>query len=477
MADTLKPDLCIIGAGALGTSLAIEARARDLSVVLVGAGAEMPGQTAQTALQRAAFVASADRAHAVRSAGTLGLGKADPKPNFRAISERAASIADAAAPAVSPQRLAALGITVLSEPAKFVDQRTLAVGASLIRASRFVLATGSRPLLPELPGLDQVDYFTPDTILANMRKLSHLLVIGGAPAALELAQAYARLGAQVTLVPQGALLADFDPEPVAVLLRCLRDEGITILQGASVTAVLPRSQGIGIAIAHEDGSLATLDVSHILLASGRVPDLDADLLALARLKRDPRRPERLSLSPEGQSSNGHIWAIGGAAGAFDAPHARRQAGLVLQRASGQSSSPINPLRLPRLVNTTPALGQLGLLETGAPLRPGQLVLRASASETAAAHAAGDLVGSAKLIVTEKTGAIVGAAVLGAGTAESIAMLALALERGLGAADLADLLLPPASPAALLVELGQQFRARHKPTPWERRRAALRQLRP
>ena len=477
MADILKPDLCIIGAGALGAALAIAARARDLEVVLVGNAAAVPSNTAQAGLQRAAFIASADRAQAVRSAVALGVGKADPRPNFRAIGERAATIAAAAAPETAPERLTALGVTVLREAARFADQRSLTVGTTLVRARRFVLATGSKPLLPDLPGLDQVDYFTPDSILANMRKLSHLLVLGSDAAALELAQAYARLGSQVTLVPQGPLLPGFDPEPVAVLLACLRDEGVTVLVDAMVTAVLPRSQGIGIALAQADGSLGTLDVSHILVAAGRLPDLDADMLDLARLKRDPGRPEHLALSPQGQTSNAQVWAIGGAAGAFDRQHAQLQSAAVLQRASGLPVTPIDPLRLPRLINTTPALAQIGQLETGAPLRPGQLVLRASASETTAARAAGSLTGSAKLIVAEKTGAIVGAAVLGAGAGETIAMLAMARDRGLGASELADLLLPPASPAALLVDLGRQFRARHKPGAWARRRAGLRQLLP
>jgi pyruvate/2-oxoglutarate dehydrogenase complex dihydrolipoamide dehydrogenase (E3) component len=476
MAEILKTDLCIIGAGALGIALAIQARARDLGVVLVQRDGDTPVHTAQAALHRAAFCASAERAQAMRTAGALGLGKADPKLNFRAISERATAVADAAAPATSPERLAALGITLLSEPAVFADRRSLKVGSITIRAGQFVLATGSLARTPDLPGLDQVPYFTPDTILANMRKFTHLVVIGGDANALELAQAYARLGAAVTLVPHGPVLAGFDPELVAILLRALREEGVDILQGASVTAVLPRGQGTGIAIAHADGTQATLDVSHILVAAGRQPDLDQAMLEAARLKRDRLQADHLLVSPEGQTSNGHIMAIGGAAGVFESPHALWQLGIVLQRASGQAVAPLNPLRVPHIVQTTPVLAQIGLSQAGAPLRPGQLVLRASASETEAARAAGSLEGSAKLIVAGN-GTILGGAVLGSGAGDMLAMLAMALDRGLSAADLAGLLLPPASPAAPLVDLGRQFTARHRPSPWAKRRAALRRLLP
>jgi len=476
MAEILKADLCIIGAGALGRMLAIDARARGLNVILVQRPTELAGQTTSAAVQRAAFLASANHAHAAASAAALGLAKAAPKPGFRAIGERAAALAEAAAPAAAPTHLVAQGITMLTGPAEFADSRTLRLGDSLIRAGQFVLATGSTPRLPDLPGLDQVPFFTPDTILDNLRKLSHLLVIGGDAAAFELAQAYARLGAMVTLVSQGPVLPGFDPEPVAVLLRALREEGVDILEGGQVTAVLPRSQGTGIALAHADGSLATLDVSHILVAAGRVPDLDPAVLAALRLRRDRQRPDHLQVTPEGQTSSARITAIGGAAGVFDAPHALRQAAHVLARASGAAPGRIDLQRLPRLVNTRPALAQLGGAGALLPVRPGQLLLRASASETDAARATGRLIGGASLLVAAN-GTVLGTTILGDGAAELAAMLALAIDRDLGAADLADLLLPPASLAALLVDLGWQYRALHPPSAWARRWAVLRRLLP
>lgn len=471
MAEILKTDLCIIGAGALGTAMALKARARMISVVLVQRPGDVPGESARAELQRACLLASADRAQAMRSAGELGLTRADPKPNFRLIGERAAAIADAAAPASAADRLAALGVTVLSEVATFTDPRTLKVGAETVRAGQFVLATGSRAEVPALPGLDQIAYFTPDSILDNVRKLSHLVVIGGSALAFELAQAYARLGAGVTLVPHGPVLPGFDAELVAILLRALREEGVAILEGAQVTAILPRAQGTGIALAHADGSLATLDVSHVLVASGRVPELDPGLLGAARLKRDPLRPDHLLVNLQGRTSNRHVVAIGGAAGVYDRQTALRQAAIVLQRASGQAGGRIEPQRLVRTVSTTPPLAQIGLSDADGPLRPGQVVLRANASETEAARATGNLQGSAKLVVAGN-GAIAGGAVLGEGAGETVGMLALAIERGMGVADLAGLLLPPASAAGALHDLAEQFIGQQRPSPWARRWAAI-----
>ncbi|HUH76461.1 MAG TPA: FAD-dependent oxidoreductase, partial [Devosia sp.] len=226
MAEILKPDLCIIGASALGIALARQARSRGLEVVLVDRGISEDGDRPLGALHRAAFAASAARIHAIRQAARLGIEVATPKPNYRTISEQAAARAAAMAPMESAVRLTALGISVKTGAARFVDKRTLGIGDERIRASHFVLATGASPVVPDLPGLDQVAFFTPDSILKNIRKLSHLVVIGGDATALELAQAFVRLGTAVTLVPHGPLLAAFDPEPVAILLRHLREEGV-----------------------------------------------------------------------------------------------------------------------------------------------------------------------------------------------------------------------------------------------------------
>lgn len=475
MADNLKPDLCVIGAGALGTGLAIKARQRGLDVVLVRRARDEAGDPAGGSLRRAAFAASSERAHAIRTAGQLGLDNAEPKPSFRTIGERAAAIADAAAPREADARLAGLGITVLTEDAAFIDRQTLRCGDIRIRARHFVLATGAVPVIPPLPGLDQVAYFTPDSIADNIRKLSHLIVIGGTPAALQLAQAYRRLGSAVTLVPQGALLAGFDSELVAILLRALREEGVVILDTAEVTSIQPRSQGTGIMLHGADGE-ESLDVSHILVAMGRVPDLDAGLLDPAKLRRDRLRPDRLLVGPNGQTSNARISAIGGAAGECEPHIAVRQAGLLVERLLGQGSGQLDPLRLPRLVLTQPALAQVGLLESDRVLRPGHSVLRANLGENDAARACGQDMGAVKLVV-DRHGAILGGGAVGLGAGETISLLALAMARGLRLGELGQLALPQPSPLAALTELADQFIAQHPSGNWMQRLPIITRLRP
>lgn len=475
MANTSRPDLCVIGGGACGLDLALAARQRGLDVVLV----DLPGtesvDPARDSLRRAALAASAARAQAIRTAGSVGLDNAEPKPNFRVIGEHAAAVTATAAPRDSVERLTALGITVLSGAASFADARSLRCGETTIRARQFVLATGASPAIPPLPGLDKVPYFTPDTIGDNIRKLSHLVVIGGTPAALELAQVYRRLGSSVTLVPQGGLLAGFEPELVAILLQALREEGVVIRDDAEVSAVVPRSQGTGISLETPKGE-DSLDVSHILVAMGRTPVLDAGLLDKLKLRRDRLRPDHLLIGPDGQTSNGRVSAIGGAAGE-DQPHVMaRQAALLIDRLLGLGNGRLDPLLVPRLVATEPALAQVGRYAASKPLRSGQTVLRANLAETDAARAAGEVRGAVRLVVG-RNGAIAGAGAVGPGAGEVIAMLALAMASGIRLADLGRLALPEPSPAAALLDLASQHLAQQPRAGWAQRLPGVGRLLP
>jgi len=424
MADIIKPDLCVIGAGALGLSLARRASARGLDVVLVAGPGPEPGDAPQGRLRRAALMASAARAQALRTAGALGLDKAEPKLNFRAVAAHAAALAEAGASRDTPERLAALGVRLIEGEGAFVAPGRFAVGQTTIRARHFALAMGSAPVVPPLPELDKVAFFTPDSIADNIRKLTHLVVIGGTPEAFELAQAYRRLGAQVSLVPQGGLLPGFAPELVALLLRALREEGLEILEDAQVSAIQPRRQGIGIALTRAEGP-ASLDVSHILVAMGREP---------AR----PEKPDRRVSVLEGE------------------PHvAERQAALLVERLAGHGAGRLASQALPRFVLTEPALAQAGRI---ANLRPGETLWRANLAENDAARALGQGQGLV-VLASDRGGRILGCGGVGPGAAQTVALAALCLEKGMGLGDFERMALPPADLTAALIDIAGQYGAR------------------
>src|SRR5690606_17793590 len=184
-----------------------------------------------------ALAETAERAHQIRTAREFGLGADEPRINFSRVNSRVRAAIEAAAPAVSPQHFAALGIETVAARARFIGPATIEAGERTIRAANFLIATGSRPIVPDVPGLDSVPYFTPETIFEVTRRPSHLLVIGGGATGLALAQSHLRLGCQVSLVEMLDPLADEDPELVQAVVRRLRAEGLELHTHTGVVSV------------------------------------------------------------------------------------------------------------------------------------------------------------------------------------------------------------------------------------------------
>lgn len=473
MADIIKPDLCIIGAGAAGIALAVAARGHGASVVLVDIGVESDSLRSG-AVPAAALAASAAHAHAVRNAAAFGMANGDPKPNFRAVHEHVQAVIAALAPRHAPERLKALGIELIVAPAAFTDKRTLAAGEAAIRARRFVIATGSRPRLPAIKNLAEVAYFTADTIFANTTKLSHLVILGGGAAALEFAQSYRRLGCDVSVVAPAAPLPEIDPELAELALRQLREEGVAIHEHCAVTEVMPRSQGIGVLIRPADGSETTLDASHILVADGRTPNFDGLALDKAGIRFDKANPDRLLLRPRLLTSNRRVHAIGEAAGSpLSMTVAHHDARVVLEGALFNRAIRQEPGAVPLVVFTDPQLAQIGLGEPQAKLRlkAGYRVIRASFAETDRALATRRPYGTAKVIV-DRQGAIRGASLAGPEAGELIAFFALAVAKSVRLAELADLVMPYPSFAGVVNQLVEAWQQQVGAEPWRARRLAL-----
>ena len=473
MADILKPDLCIIGAGAPGIALAIAARGHGASVVLVDIGVE--GDSLRSgAVPAAALAAAAAHAHAVRNAAPFGLANGDPKPNFRALREHIQGVIAALAPRDAPERIKGLGIELIAAPAAFTDRRTLAAGDTIIRARRFVIATGSRPRLPEIKNLAEVPYFTTDTIFANTTKLSHLVVLGGGAVALEFAQSYRRLGCEVSVVSSGMALPEIDPELAELALRRLREEGVTIHENCAVTEIVPRSQGIGVPIRQADGSEATLDASHILVAHGRTPNFGGLALDKAGIRFDRVATDRLLLRPRLLTSNSRIHVMGEAAGSVPSQAgAQHDARVVLESALFNRAVRPGSADAPLVVFTDPQLAQIGLGESEAKLRlkTGYRVIRASFAETERAVATRRSYGAAK-VIADRNGVIRGATLAGPEAGELIAFFALAVSKEIRFPDLADLILAYPSFSGVVTQLVEAWQQQVGPEPWRARRLAL-----
>lgn len=474
MADILTPDLCVIGAGSGGLAVAELARAYGATVVLVEKAA-LGGNALNTgAVPAKALAAAAAHARSVRDGGPFGITVEEARVNFRRVHDHIEQVIAALSPASAVSRLGALGIDVVKGTARFINRKAVVVGDTEIRARRFVIASGARSVVPTIAGLDGVPYFTADTILDNTRKLTHLVVIGAGAIAIELAQAYARLGTEVTIICSGAFLPGLDPELSAVALKRVAEEGVRLLPNAAVTAIQSRSMGIGVAV-HDGETDMLLDASHILIAGERVPNLDDLDLAKAGIKPDKARPAYLQLTPGLRTTNARVYAVGDVVGSQSVPAATGQAEVVVRSAVlGVLARPSG--LVPRLVATDPAIAEIGLTETTARTRHGIgfRVTRCAFADNDQARATRQTYGLAKLI-TDRSGKIIGAGVVGSGASELVALFSLAMSAGMKAGDLASLTVPYPSIAEIAVRLGAEFRRGELQGPFVKYWAALTRL--
>jgi len=264
-------DICIIGAGSGGLSVAAGAAQLGRSVVLFE-GAEMGGDCLNTGcVPSKAIIAAGKHAHAMSAGAPFGVKPVKPNVTFDSVKAHVQGIIDHIAPVDSVERFEGLGCTVITEFAKFEDKRTVVSETTRVRAKRFIIATGSRASAPPVPGLSETPYLTNENIFTLPEQPKHLLIIGAGPIGLELGQAFHRLGTKVDIVDLFAPLGRSEPEHAKVLIDALSAEGINFHAPAKTKAVRKTADGVEIEL--EDGTV--LKGAHQIRAftrSGTCPD-------------------------------------------------------------------------------------------------------------------------------------------------------------------------------------------------------------
>src|SRR6516225_9310569 len=237
MTPYVAPDLCVIGAGSGGLAVAAGAAQMGAEVVLVECGA-MGGDCLNFGcVPSKSLLAAARMADLWRRGAELGITYAPPQVDFAAVADSVQRVISGIAPNDSVERFESLGVRVLRTEARFTSPRTVRAGDVEIRPRRFVIATGSQPGIPPIRGLDNVPYLTNETVFANRRLPEHLVVIGGGPIGIEMAQAHRRLGARVTVLDVGPLLPRDDPELTDLLAERLSSEGIVCRPGVEIARI------------------------------------------------------------------------------------------------------------------------------------------------------------------------------------------------------------------------------------------------
>lgn len=438
MTSVLTPDICVVGAGSGGLSVAAAAAAFGVSVVLVEKG-RMGGDCLNVGcVPSKALIAAGKAAQAVRKAAAFGVSAGPPQVDFASVHARVRDVIATIAPNDSVERFTALGVTVIAAEGRFLDQRTLAAGEARIRARRFVVATGSSPLLPPIPGLADIEALTNESVFDLTRLPHRLAVIGGGPIGVELAQAFNRLGSQVVVIEAMKALGREDPEIAAPALRALRGEGVELRETTTVTRVERRADGARLHL-EGPGSAAAIDADRVLVAAGRVANVSGLGLEAAGVAFSARG---IGVDARLRTSNWRIYAIGDVAGGLQFTHvAGWHAGLVVRSILFRLRAKADARAIPRAVYTDPEIAAVGMTEdeahrAGLPFQ----VLRWPFTDNDRAVAEGRTEGLVK-IVAGRRGRILGVAIAGAGASELIAPWALAIARGLKLRDMLSAVLP------------------------------------
>jgi pyruvate/2-oxoglutarate dehydrogenase complex dihydrolipoamide dehydrogenase (E3) component len=473
VSEILKPDLCVVGGGSGGLSVAAIAASFGVSVVLVERD-RMGGDCLNVGcVPSKALIAAGERAQAIRDAGRFGLERGEPRTNYARVRDHVQGVIAAIAPNDSAERFTALGVRVIRGEARFTDRRTLVAADVTIRARRFVLATGSRPAVPPIPGLADVAYLTNETVFDLTRRPERLVVIGGGPIGVELAQAHRRLGAEVSLVEAGRLLPREDAELAAVVERRLAAEGVDIRAGAQVAAV--EARGDRIAVLLEGGE--AIEASHLLIATGRTPTIDGLGLEAAHIAADRTG---IVVGRSLRTSNRRVYAIGDCAGGAGAAYrlthsANHQAGLVIRNALFRLPVDVHADPMPRVTFTDPELAAVGMSEDDARAASRRFrILRWPLSENDRAQAERATDGLVKAIVTPR-GRILGCAIAGPRAGELIAPWALAMRKGLKVQDLAGTVFPYPTLSEASKRAAVEFLRPSAESPWARRLIRLLRL--
>jgi pyruvate/2-oxoglutarate dehydrogenase complex dihydrolipoamide dehydrogenase (E3) component len=441
MAEMLTPDICVIGGGPAGIAVALGAAREAVSVVLVEKDRLGGANLAYGTIPSKALVAAASHHETLRRSPAFGVTGAPLQVNLGKVAEHIRTVGDAVAPHVSAERLTALGVRVIDAPARFLDRRTVIAGDQTIIARRFVLATGSVPAVPDIPGLADVDYMTFPDAFDITRKPSHLLVIGASGHALELAQAYNRLGVDTTVIDTAAALPGDDPELAAIVVDRLRAEGVRVRDGVTISGISRRRGGIRVTVVEAEAEVP-IDGSHLLVATGRVPNV-ADLgLDAGGIACDA---EGITVDKLLRTTNRRVYAIGDVvAGPAAAARARLEAERVLHSILFRLSKRGGPAEAPVATFTDPGIARIGLGESEARGRNAQIrVLRFPFIENDLAQAERMPAGLIKVIVGRR-GRVLGVAIVGHDAGELISLWSLAIARGLNVRAIADLV--PAYPS-------------------------------
>ncbi|QUS56475.1 dihydrolipoyl dehydrogenase family protein [Pseudovibrio brasiliensis] len=470
-AKILTPDICVIGAGSGGLSVAAAAAAFGVDVVLIEKG-KMGGDCLNYGcVPSKAIIAAGKAAATFRSSEKFGVGAHEPEIDFSKVNDHVHDVIATIAPHDSVERFEGLGVNVIQGAGEFISADTVKVGDQLIKARRYVVATGSSAAVPPIPGIENTPYLTNENLFELTERPEHLIIIGAGPIGMEMAQAHRRLGSRVTVIEALRPLAVTDPDHAAQVIRKMEAEGVEILANTKVNAVERTDNGVKISIKVDDEADGTVEGTHLLIAAGRAPNVSSLGLEAAGIEYTRKG---IKTDDGLRTTNRKVYAIGDVAGGAQFTHAAgAHASLVIRSILFRMPINHNSITMPAVTYTEPEIGQVGLSEQQAREQFGDKlkVLTAEFSGNDRALAEGKGEGQVKLLANGK-GQLVGASIVGPGAGEQIGLLALMISQKLKVGALLGVVFPYPTLNEAIRRAALTYYADAPKNPWVRRILAL-----
>ncbi len=436
--ESLSTDICVIGAGSGGLSVAAGAAQMGARTVLIENG-KMGGDCLNYGcVPSKSLLAAARAAHGTRRSRRFGVNGAEPAVDFARVHDHVHGVIATIAPHDSQERFEGLGVTVIRAHATFVGPDRVEAGGVTVKARRLVVATGSSPLVPDIPGLDDVSYLTNESIFDNTECPGHLVVIGGGPIALELAQAHRLLGAPVTVLQRSRILRRDDPELVDIVRRRVAADGVDLIEGIEVVRIERVENGIAV-VAEKDGAERRFEGTHLLVATGRranVTGIGLDAAGVDHSEKGVAVDARL------RTSNKRVFAIGDVIGGHQFTHmAGYHAGIVIRNALFRWPAKVDERAVPWVTYTDPELAPVGMNDGQARAAGKDIrILSGSFADNDRARTERDTEGMIKVVATKK-GRVLGASIVGPHAGELVLPWSLAITQRLSLRAIAGLIVP------------------------------------
>ncbi|MEO9827120.1 MAG: FAD-dependent oxidoreductase [Paracoccaceae bacterium] len=433
--NRIKTDVLVIGAGSGGLSVAAGASQMGASVVMLE-GHKMGGDCLNFGcVPSKALLAAGKQAHAMRTGEKYGVTPVMPQVDYAAAKDHVHKVIATIEPNDSVERFEGFGVNVIQEYGHFISPTEVQAGDNVIEARRIVISTGSGPFVPPIPGIDDVTYYTNENIFDLREKPDHLLVIGGGPIGMEMAQAHIRLGSKVTVIEGMKAMGKDDPEAVAIVLEKMRAEGVEIVEDALAEEISEKDGQITVKTSN-----GTFTGSHLLMAVGRKVNIDKLDLDKGNVAHD--RAVKVDAGMR-STTNKKVYAIGDAAGGLQFTHvAGYHAGVIIRSMLFGLPSKAKTDHIPWVTYSDPELAQVGLTEAEALKRHGKMavtVARFEYDENDRAIAQGKTAGFIKVMVVK--GRPVGATIVGDQAGELIGVWALAIANKLKMSAVAAMVAP------------------------------------